>query len=91
MSIHAVILGLVIATLCASVFHLLRGGRVRHLFLYILVAWVSFFIGQLFSESISWRLLRIGSINLFPALLATLLGLILAAVFIAPETRTRRR
>jgi hypothetical protein len=91
MSIHAFLLGLIIATLTAAVFHLLRGGRLRHLVLYIVVAWVSFFIGQVFSESIRWHLLRIGAINIFPAMLATLLGLVLAAIFLAPETRSRRR
>lgn len=91
MNIHMLILGIVIATLCASVFHLLRGGRLRHLMLYLVAAWISFFIGQIFSESISWRLMRIGQINMFPALLATLLGLILTAIFLAPESRTRRR
>ena len=91
MSIHAVMLGLVIATLCASVFHLLRGGRLRHLMLYLVTAWISFFIGQLFSESIEWRLMRVGALNLFPALLATLLGLIISAVFLAPESGPTRR
>lgn len=91
MNTHAVILGLIIATLCASIFHLLRGGRLRHLMLYLATAWISFFIGQLFSESIGWRLMRVGALNLFPALLATLLGLILAAVFLAPESRSARR
>lgn len=91
MSIHTVIFGLVIATLCASVFHLLRGGKLRHLVLYLVVAWISFFIGQIFSESIDWRLMRVGAINLFPALLATLLGLIIAGIFLAPEARSGRR
>jgi hypothetical protein len=84
-------LGLVIATLCASLFHLLRGGKLRHLMLYLVTAWTSFFIGQIFSESIEWRLMRVGALNLFPALLATLLGLILAAVFLAPESGAARR
>jgi hypothetical protein len=91
MNLHMLILGVVISTLCASVFHLLRGGRLRHLVLYLVVAWISFFIGQIFSESISWHLMRVGQINLFPALLATLLGLVLTAIFLAPESRSRRR
>jgi hypothetical protein len=88
---HTIVLGLVIATLSGAVFHLLRGGRLRHLFLYLIVAWSSFFIGQIFSESISWRFIRLGALNLFPALLATLIGLIITAIFLAPETRSRRR
>lgn len=91
MSIHTFLLGSTIATLCGALFHFLRGGKLRHLFLYLAVAWISFFIGQIFSESISWRLLRVGALNLFPALLATVLGLIFAAVFIAPETRPGKR
>lgn len=91
MNLQMLILGVVISTLCGSTFHLLRGGRLRHLTLYLVVAWLSFFIGQFFSESISWHLMRVGQINLFPALLATLLGLVLTAIFLAPESRPRRR
>lgn len=91
MSTHTIILGLVIATLCAAVFHLLRGGKLRHLVLYLFVAWLSFFIGQIFSESIAWRFIRLGAINLFPALLATLIGLVITAIFLVPESRSRRR
>jgi hypothetical protein len=91
MSFYSVIFGLAIATLCASIFQLLRGGKLRHLVLYLAVAWISFFIGQIFSDSIEWRLMRVGAINLFPALLATLLGLIIAGIFLAPEARSGRR
>ena len=91
MSLQSIVIGLVIATLCGASFHLLRGGKFRHLLLYLFTAWISFFIGQIFSESIAWRLLRMGALNLFPALLATLLGLIFSAVFLAPEKQARRR
>lgn len=91
MSTQTLFLGLIIATLSGALFHLVRGGRIRHLFLFLIVAWISFFIGHFFSESIAWHLLRVGALNLFPALLATILGLVLTAIFIAPESRASRR
>jgi hypothetical protein len=98
MTIHAILLAFVIATLLGALFHLIRGGSVRRLGIFILSANLSFFLGHVLSEIIHWQLLRLGSINLFPAMLATILGLILTTALAGEETprsppskRTRRR
>ncbi len=68
----------------------------RRLGLHLLAANVSFFLGHTFGEWIDWHLVRVGAINLFPALLATIIGLILATALAGEEqqnndTRKQRR
>lgn len=85
MTIHTIILAIVIATLIGAVFHLLRGGSIHRLGLHLLAANLSFFLGHWLSQLINWELLRVGAINLFPALLAALIGLILTATLAGEE------
>ncbi len=94
MTLHGFLLGLTIASACAFLFHILRGGRLKRLALYLASAWIGFFSGHLLSELINWQLLSLGSINLFPALLGTILSLVLTAVLVKPNSslkKTRRR
>ena len=93
MNIPALFFGIIIATICGVLFHIFRGGRLSRLLLYVATAWVSFFAGQLVSEWISWRVLRFGSLNLLPNLIATGIGLLAADVLAGPEIesgQTRR-
>ena len=80
MTIQGAFLGLVIATLCGLLYHLVRGGPLRRLSLFVATAWVSFFSGHLVGNWIHWSALRLGTVNLPPALVATILGLIAADV-----------
>ncbi len=90
-TLHGFILGLTIASACAFLFHILRGGSLKRLVIYLVSAWVGFFSGHLLGELINWQLLRLGSINLFPALLGTLLSLVLTAVLIKPNSRSQKK
>ncbi len=93
-TLHGFLLGLTIASACAFLFHILRGGSLKRLTLYLASAWIGFFSGHLLSELINWQLLRLGTINLVPALLGTILSLILTAVLVKPNSslkKTRRR
>ncbi|HUS84916.1 MAG: hypothetical protein MUO58_01715 [Anaerolineales bacterium] len=90
MTLHGFILGLTIASACAFLFHILRGGSLKRLAIYLASAWIGFFSGHLFSELINWQLLRLGSINLFPALLGTILSLVLTAILIKPNSKQKK-
>ncbi len=87
MTLPGVILGFLIASACGLMFHVVRGGSLPRLALYVVTAWVAFFAGQLVSAWLGWSLLRLGSLNLFPALLATLVGLIAASILVRPDAR----
>ena len=91
MTLHGFILGLTIASACAFLFHILRGGSLKRLAIYLVSAWIGFFSGHLLGELINWQLLRLGSINLFPALLGTILSLVLTAVLVKPNSRSQKK
>ena len=90
-TIHGFILGLTIASACGFFFHILRGGNLKRLAIYLVSAWTGFFTGHLLSELINWQLLRLGSINLFPALLGTCLSLVLTTILVKPNYRTQKQ
>ena len=95
MNAPSIFLGTLIAIACGLVFHLIRGGRMSRLGLYMATSWVAFFVGHVVGLWLEWDFLQLGSLNLFPALLATMLGLISASVLAGPEQssidRRRRR
>jgi hypothetical protein len=80
-----VFLGLLIASSLAFAFHLVRGGRLARLGLYLLTSWVAFFAGHVVGDWLEWQAWRLGSLNLFPAILATVIGLLAAQVLVRPE------
>ena len=85
MTIHSILLSFVLACLLGAGFHLLRGGSLYRLGLHLLAANLSFFLGHALSELIHWQFLRVGAINLFPSVLATLIGLILTTTLAGEE------
>ena len=85
MTTQSAFLGLLIATLCGLLFHLIRGGGLSRLGLYVVTAWVAFFTGHLVGNWLRWTALRVGPLNLLPALVATVLGLIAANVLAGGE------
>jgi hypothetical protein len=40
---------------------------------------------------LDWRLARIGPLNIFPAIMATIVGLIAASILAGPESPPRKR
>ncbi len=85
MTTQSAFLGLLIATLCGLLYHLIRGGGLSRLGLYVVTAWVAFFTGHLVGNWLRWTALRVGPLNLLPALVATVLGLIAANVLAGGE------
>lgn len=85
MTVQSILLGLLIASILGLLFHLIRGGGFGRLALYVATAWVSFFTGHIVGNWLDWRALRIGPLNLLPALLATVLGLIAASLLAGRE------
>ncbi|MEK7682429.1 MAG: hypothetical protein AAB321_00080 [Chloroflexota bacterium] len=76
---------LLVSTGMGLLFHLIRGGGLGRLLLYLVTAWVAFLAGQLVAEWLNWHFLRVGPINLFAAVLAALLGLMTASLLAGPE------
>lgn len=75
MTIQAVLLGCLIATLYGAGFHLWRGGSIWRLFLYIVFAWVGFWGGHFLAGQLGWQFLQVGSLNLGMATILSVLVL----------------
>jgi hypothetical protein len=81
---------LLIASGLGLVFHLIRGGSLGRLVLYLAAAWIAFMAGHFVAEWLDWRLMRVGPINLFAAILAAIIGLSAASLLAGPERSLRR-
>ena len=81
----AILLGILIATFLALVYHFIIGGSLRRMAQHIIAAIVSFFAGHLLSEFIGQQILRFGTLNLLPSIVATIIGLITATILLGPE------
>ena len=91
MTLPSAFLGFLLATAAGLLFHLIRGGSLPRMALYVITAWISFFAGQLVSSLLGWQYWRLGSLNLFAALLATVLGLFASAILVGPDRRPSAR
>lgn len=87
MTTQSFLFGWLIATACGLTYHLVRGGRLRRLTLFLASAWVSFFLGHWVGGALGWTALRIGPLNLVPALLGTALGLVVADVLLGSDAQ----
>lgn len=95
MNLPSLFLSILLSTLCGLLFNFIRGGRIARLGLYIITAWISFIVGHLVGQWLGWTFLRLGTLNIFPALVATVVGLIVASILAGPDKplahRRRRR
>jgi uncharacterized membrane protein YeaQ/YmgE (transglycosylase-associated protein family) len=64
MSIPTLFLGLVISTLYGSIFHLWRGGNAGRLLLYLILAWIGFWLGQLIGNYLGVSFDTLGQLHL---------------------------
>lgn len=87
MSGPGLLLGILIAAFIALVYHFIMGGSIRRMGQHILAAVVSFFAGHLLSEFIGQQILRFGTLNLLPAIMASVIGLITATILLGPEEK----
>jgi hypothetical protein len=75
MTIPAILFGIVLSTTYGTAFHVWKGGSLRKMFLYIILAWLGFWIGLLVGDSIHWRFWLVGPINTGMATIGSLLFL----------------
>jgi hypothetical protein len=75
MYLPALILGLVIASLCGALYHLVRDGGFWRLALYLGLSWAGFAAGHFLADWLGWVFLPIGELNAGPATLGSLIFL----------------
>ena len=75
-----VLLGTLLVTGYASIFHLWTGRSLRELPQFLVVAGVGFVLGHWVSETLQWETLRIGQLSFLEGTLASILALILMRI-----------
>ena|SRR5579871_1942580 len=70
--------GFILATLYGAVFHLILGGDIRRLALYLLASWLGFVLGHIFGSIFGLDIFNIGALHTFSATLGALLALVSA-------------
>ncbi|MBX3061751.1 MAG: hypothetical protein U0528_16715 [Anaerolineae bacterium] len=71
----SIVLGFILATIYGAVFHVIFGGDLRRMALFLLASWLGFTLGQLFGSVGGVRVLAIGQVNIFSATLGSWLAL----------------
>jgi uncharacterized membrane protein YeaQ/YmgE (transglycosylase-associated protein family) len=75
MSIPTLFLGLILSTLYGALFHLWRGGNAGRLLLYLILAWVGFWLGQLIGNYLNVTFDALGQLHVVIATLGSLIFL----------------
>jgi len=76
-----------VATICGATFHLIVGGDIRWLALYLLAGWAGFALGHLVGVLLNISFLQVGVVRLFTAVSGALLMLILTRLVIVRPSR----
>ncbi len=75
MSIPTLFLGLVISTLYGALFHLWRGGNAGRLLLYLILAWLGFWLGQFAGNLLNVSFDTLGQLHIVTATLGSIIFL----------------
>ena len=62
MTFPALLFGIVLSTAYGTAFHFWKGGSLKKLFLYILLAWIGFWCGQVVASKLDWTFAAVGPI-----------------------------
>jgi len=76
MSMPTLFLGLVLSTLYGALFHLWRGGNAGRVFLYLILAWIGFWIGQFLGNLINISFDTLGQLHIVSATLGSIVFLV---------------
>ncbi len=75
MTLPALVLSLIIATLYGALYHFIRGGSGKRLLLYIFLSWSGFAAGQWLAVARGWSFFPLGTIQLGVATIGSYLFL----------------
>lgn len=79
MTLQTIVFGFAIASFLGSLFHLIRGGGIGKLVLYILLSWIGFWAGNFLAKQNGWTFVTIGNLHLGMATLSCLIFLVIGS------------
>lgn len=71
-----ILLGILISTLIGALYHLVRGGSLRRMLLFFVLAWAGFWIGDTLGYFLGWNFAALGILNVG-------MGVVFCLVFLA--------
>lgn len=77
MTIPSLLLALLIASLYGGLYHLIRGGGLGRLLLFLIFGWAGFALGHLIGVWLGFLLIPLGEVNLGLSTLGSLVMLVL--------------
>jgi hypothetical protein len=77
-SASGLVLGFLLATIYGAAFHLIFGGPLKRILVYLFAAWLGFSIGQFIGDFLNLELLKLGKIHLVSASIGAWLALLAA-------------
>ncbi len=63
MTLPALLFGLLLSSAYGTAFHFWKGGSLKRLLLYVLLAWLGFWAGHLLGALLGWSFAAVGPIN----------------------------
>ena len=90
MTLPAAIFGIIISTLYGALFHLIRGGNLWQLLLYIFLSWIGFWLGHFVAEWLGWDFLGIGPLHLGIATIVSWLFMLVGSWLSQVEVERRK-
>ena len=75
MTFPAILFGIVLSSVYGTAFHFWKGGSLSKLFLYVILAWLGFWIGNYIDGLIGWSFAAVGPLNTGMATLGSALFL----------------
>jgi hypothetical protein len=81
MTLPSLILGFLISTLLGALLHLILGGGLGRLMLYLFLGWIGFWAGQAIASHFGWSFDRLGQLHLMTASILCVLFILLGYYF----------
>ena len=75
MTVPAILFGFLVSTLMGAAFHLWKDGGLGRLFLYLILAWLGFWIGHLLGENFGWTFGSVGPLRFGVAIMFSALSI----------------
>jgi hypothetical protein len=63
MNLPILLLGIVLSTLYGAIFHFWKGGSLYHLFLFLVLSWMGFWVGHIVGGLIKFSFGAVGMLN----------------------------
>jgi hypothetical protein len=79
--------GFILATMFGAVFHLVVGGDIRRLALFLLSAWVGFGLGHMLGAAFGINMLNVGTLRVLAATIGALVALAVAHILTSDKKR----